>query len=90
MFKSSVTETKKFWLYFSMLMLSGLVLFVLGVLMFPPFRDLVVLLNSNESAPIKVWIASGSLALILGSFWLCFYILFEAAKKGIVDLIHKN
>lgn len=90
MFKDTVSDKKKFWLYFLVLLLSGFVLFIFGSLFYAPFRDLAVALNSKESTPLSVWFASGALALLLGSWWLCFYILFEAAKKGMVDLIHKK
>ena len=90
MFKDTVSDKAKFWRYFAILLASGFVLFVLGAIFYAPFKDLAVALNSKESASPAVWLESGAIALLLGSFWLCFYILFEAAKKGIVDLIHKK
>jgi hypothetical protein len=89
-FKDTVSDKKKFWLYFFLLLFCGFMLFIFGVLIYPPFRDLALALNSKESVPLSIWFVSGTLALLLGSFWLCIYILFEAAKKGMVDLIHKK
>lgn len=90
MFKNNISDGKKFWIYYCMLLVAGFVLFVLSALLYTPFKDLVIALNSKEIAPIWVWMASGSLALLIGSFWLNFYILFEASKKGLIDLIHKQ
>jgi hypothetical protein len=90
MFKNNIPDNKLFWIYSGMLMFTGFVLFVLSALLYGSFKELVVAQNSKESAPIWVWLASGGLAILLGSFWLCFYIIFEAAKKGLVDLLHKK
>lgn len=90
MFKDTASDKKKFFLYFLVLLLCGFVLFIFGSLFYAPFRDLAVALNSKEGAPLSVWLVSGALALVMGSFWLCIYIMFEAAKKGMVDLIHKK
>ena len=90
MFKNTVSDNAKFWRYCAILIASGFVLFVLTIFIYPPFKDLAVALNSKETAPLSVWLISGGLAFVFGSFWLCFFILFEAAKKGIVDLMHKQ
>jgi len=90
MFKDTVSDKAKFWWYFAILMVSGFMLFVLGALIYSPFKELAIALNSKEIAPLSVWLISGGSALLFGSFWLCLFILFEAAKKGIVDLIYKK
>lgn len=90
MFKDTVSDNAKFWRYSAILLVSGFGLFVLGVFVYSPFRDLAMALNSKEGAPPSVWLLSGGLAFLFGSLWLCFFILFEAAKKGIVDLMHKK
>lgn len=90
MFKDSVSDKRKFWGYVAILLVSGFAIFVLGALFYTPFKELAIALNSKESVPLSVWFTSATFALLFGSIWLGFYILFESAKKGIVDLIHKK
>ena len=70
--------------------MSGFVLFLLGSLFYGPLKELAIALNSKETAPLIVWLKSGALAILFGLFWLPVYILFEAAKRGIIDLIYKK
>lgn len=90
MFKNTVPDNVKFWRYFAILILSGSMLFIFGALLYKPLKDLVIALNSNESVPFVVWLFSAGLAAVFGVFWLSFYILFEAAKKGVIDLMFKR
>lgn len=90
MFKNNYSDNKLFFIYFGILLLTNLFLFVFGALFYTPFKDLAVALTSKETAPLGVWLASGSLALFLGLIWLSVFIIFEAAKKGMIDLIHKK
>ena len=90
MFKDTVSDNAKFWRYSVILMVSGFVLFVLTVFIYSPFKELAIALNSTETAPLSVWLISGGFAFLFGTFWLCFFVLFEAAKKGIVDLMFKQ
>lgn len=90
MFKKNISDNAKFWCYCATLMLTGFALFVLSIFLYPPFKDLAIALNSKETAPLSVWLISGGAALFYGALWLCVFILFETAKKGIVDLLHKQ
>ena len=75
MFKDTVSDNAKFWRYSAILMVSGFVLFVLSVFIYSPFKELAIALNSKETAPLSVWLISGGLAFLFGSFWMCFFVL---------------
>ena len=90
MFKKNMSDRKLFWIYFSILLFAGFVLFVLSARLYTPFKDIIIALDSKESVPILESSIFGFWGILIGVFWMSFYILFESAKKGLVDLIHKK
>ena len=89
MFKITVSDNAKLWKYSVTLMISGFILFLVSIFILPHLKELAIAIDSKENVPFSVWITSGGLAFLWGSFWLGFFIMFETAKKGIVDIVLK-
>lgn len=90
MLKKTLSEKKQLGLYVFMFAASGFVLFIFTALFYKPFEELVIVLNSKPIAPLNIWLSTGLLGLILGLLWLGIFIIFESAKKGLLDLIFKK
>lgn len=90
MFKKRMSDSKLFWIYFFILLFAGFVLFVLSARLSTPFKDIIIALDSKEGMSILNFSIFGFWGILIGIFWISFYIIFESAKKGLVDLIHKK
>ena len=91
MFKTNANISDRTKFLVSSLALGGFgtVLVIFAAFLYPQFLDLVKALTSARSTSIWFYGLGWIVTLLYGILWLCFFLMFEAAKAELLALVRK-